>query len=233
MDLVSHPLFVSVLTICFLGVARSSNDDKVKCPCSEIRHIPLTKPPPKTCLETMFRYTCVDGYLRQVGTSNLIKCKRINGTPQWTPPALQCIPDPRRTTTHLPETTVTSFSTAPHTTLGESSISASVATETYGTLSTSPAVHTDMEFVSETSATDRTTSNSSNQNSNTTLTPHVLTYTDDKLDKTTTVVIVCIALVIICALIGVSYACYRRRSRNPPASVEEMTYMNTSADPAP
>ncbi|KAG7497640.1 hypothetical protein JOB18_041163 [Solea senegalensis] len=230
MDLVSHRLFVCVLTICFLGVAHSSNDDKVKCPCSEIRHIPLTKPPPKTCLETMFRYTCVDGYLRQVGTSNLIKCKRNNGTPQWTPPALQCIPDPRITTTHLPETTVASFSTAPHTTLGESSISASVAAETYGTLSTSPAVHTDIEFVSETRATDWTTSNSSNKNSNTTLTPHVLTYTDNKLVKTTTVVIVCIALVTF-ALLGVSYACYRRRSRNPPASEKEMTPMNPARAP--
>ncbi|KAG7497639.1 hypothetical protein JOB18_041163 [Solea senegalensis] len=166
MDLVSHRLFVCVLTICFLGVAHSSNDA-----------------------------------------------------------------DPRITTTHLPETTVASaFSTAPHTTLGESSISASVAAETYGTLSTSPAVHTDIEFVSETRATDWTTSNSSNKNSNTTLTPHVLTYTDNKLVKTTTVVIVCIALVTF-ALLGVSYACYRRRSRNPPASEKEMTPMNPARAP--
>nr|BAM36392.1 interleukin-15 receptor alpha chain [Oplegnathus fasciatus]BAN84545.1 interleukin-15 receptor subunit alpha [Oplegnathus fasciatus] len=108
MDL-GPPLFSAcVMMICLLGAARCSNVDKVNCPCSEIPQWPLTKPPADpTCSQNTFRYTCIEGYLRKVGTSNLIRCNQSNNVLHWSSPSLQCIPDPRRPTTQPPKTTET------------------------------------------------------------------------------------------------------------------------------
>ncbi|XP_054480312.1 interleukin-15 receptor subunit alpha isoform X3 [Anoplopoma fimbria] len=102
--------------VCLLGAALCSKD-KTICPCPEIKSLgPRTQPPPVTCfnISDTFRYKCIENYVRQVGTSNLIKCKQSdNGTRHWAPdkPSLNCIPDPNKTTTQPPSSTAT---TDPH-----------------------------------------------------------------------------------------------------------------------
>ncbi|KAM7366922.1 hypothetical protein PAMP_014857 [Pampus punctatissimus] len=118
--------------VCLLGAARFSTSDE--CPCPEIPTHPLTKPPPQNCyqINSTLRYDCIDGYVRKAGTSNLIKCKRnLHGAPEWTNCMLKCIPDPKRTTTQPPNTTVTTPSTSQQIEHSEqhSSVSASVTTK--------------------------------------------------------------------------------------------------------
>uniref|UniRef100_A0A3B3ZZ04 Sushi domain-containing protein n=1 Tax=Periophthalmus magnuspinnatus TaxID=409849 RepID=A0A3B3ZZ04_9GOBI len=57
------------------------------CPCADIPIPPhnLTKPPVWNCSNSnSFRYTCIDGYVRKVGTSNLIWCSNLLETNAWT-----------------------------------------------------------------------------------------------------------------------------------------------------
>ncbi|KAF0029464.1 hypothetical protein F2P81_018569 [Scophthalmus maximus] len=193
MALAPVTLRVCAMMVCLLGAARRSKGDEDGCRCPGIPQRPLTKPPPETCFNDTFRYTCMDGYVRKAGTSNLIKCSPINGTLQWTKPSLICKPDPLKTTTHQPMSTATP------------------------------------EFTRGRKASDQTTSTSPYQLVNrTTVNPSASGQTDHGLGKTTTGLIVCASLVIACALIGISYACYRRRSRNngPPATEEEKISMS-------
>ncbi|XP_019947765.1 interleukin-15 receptor subunit alpha isoform X2 [Paralichthys olivaceus] len=185
MDPRSLCLSLCAVIASLLAAARCSSVDKNNCSCAEIPQMPRTKPPPENCSDT-FRYTCEDGYVRKVGTSNLIKCWKNNSPPKWNKSTLQCIPDPRRTTTRPPMIPVTT--------------------------------------------TYRTTPDSSNQSpSNRTDNSHLSGHSDQRLGTTTTTLIVCASLVIACTLIGISYACYRRRSQNnyPLATDEEKMSMST------
>uniref|UniRef100_A0A8P4JZJ1 Sushi domain-containing protein n=1 Tax=Dicentrarchus labrax TaxID=13489 RepID=A0A8P4JZJ1_DICLA len=110
MDLGPPSVPVCVMMVCLLGAARFCSGVKSNCQCPEIPQHSLTEPPGRTCfnISDTFRYTCVTGYLRKVGTSNLIKCKQTDrGIVEWTTAKLQCIPDPKITTTKPPITTVT------------------------------------------------------------------------------------------------------------------------------
>ncbi|XP_031161977.1 interleukin-15 receptor subunit alpha isoform X7 [Sander lucioperca] len=95
--------------ICLLGAALCSNGDNITCPCPNIPSFDLTEPPLETCFQinSTFRYKCIGGYVRKVGTSTLIKCKVEDGSPKWSTPTLVCIADPKRTTTQPPKSTVT------------------------------------------------------------------------------------------------------------------------------
>ncbi|XP_075867568.1 interleukin-15 receptor subunit alpha isoform X2 [Nelusetta ayraudi] len=70
-------------------------DPTTSCDCLQIPPMNRTNPPPSRCsaIGGTFRYTCVVGYLRQAGTSNLIKCVRQDGVAKWSAPTLQCIPN--------------------------------------------------------------------------------------------------------------------------------------------
>uniref|UniRef100_UPI003AADD270 interleukin-15 receptor subunit alpha n=1 Tax=Centroberyx gerrardi TaxID=166262 RepID=UPI003AADD270 len=113
MDLGSISAFIT--TMCLLGVAPTGSDGvSCECPCPPPPRREQTRPPQaEKCCEQRgnFRYTCVPGYLRKAGTSNLIKCTQTTAGPQWSAPQLQCIPDPRISTT-TQTTTVTPSATA-------------------------------------------------------------------------------------------------------------------------
>ncbi|XP_039456692.1 interleukin-15 receptor subunit alpha isoform X6 [Oreochromis aureus] len=112
MALVSLAFSVCVMIVCWPQLSSSDNS----CPCPEIPKLNLTNLPQQGCFKIgdIFRYKCKDGYLRQVGTSNLIRCKDRGAGPQWSEPWLVCIRDPRITTTQPPKATraTTTASTA-------------------------------------------------------------------------------------------------------------------------
>ncbi|XP_023278757.1 interleukin-15 receptor subunit alpha isoform X3 [Seriola lalandi dorsalis] len=203
-------LFFSVcaMMLCLLGATRCSKGDN--CPCSDIPHLPLTKPPPETCQDT-FRYSCVDSYVRKVGTSNLIKCKQDKGALYWTKASLNCIPDPLRRTTQPPQSkgttnhtyilrgvhvtsTITPAPTSRQTTQSGSTSAPTQAPETSSAEWTSAAEHSPPS-----QALGRTAG-----------------------------LITCISLVIVFAVFGCGYSWYRRRSRNSflMGTAEETMSMN-------
>ncbi|XP_063357097.1 interleukin-15 receptor subunit alpha isoform X5 [Pelmatolapia mariae] len=136
MALVSLAFSVCVMIVCWPQLSSSDNS----CPCPEIPKLNLTNLPQQGCynptIRAHFRYKCKDGYLRKVGTSNLIKCEDSGTGLQWskTKPELVCIPDPRITTTQPAKatsatSTTTTTTTESHTDISSYSISTSAITE--------------------------------------------------------------------------------------------------------
>lgn len=74
-------------------IITSSPAEPTSCDCPEIPPWNRTKPPPRKCgvIGDTFRYTCVVGYRRKAGTSNLIKCLQEDGVAKWRRPNLDCI----------------------------------------------------------------------------------------------------------------------------------------------
>ncbi|XP_031161972.1 interleukin-15 receptor subunit alpha isoform X2 [Sander lucioperca] len=231
--------------ICLLGAALCSNGDNITCPCPNIPSFDLTEPPLETCFQinSTFRYKCIGGYVRKVGTSTLIKCKVEDGSPKWSTPTLVCIADPKRTTTQPPKSTVTKRNTdIPHDSTITTSVTASTYLQTSQSISTAASVtagdrteptssgaqawtnhsQAGTEGVTETKGTHRTTSTSTTTepSSNGTDSAHIH-------GSTTTAVIGCASLAFVLALIGISLYCYKRKSRNsiPPEPTEEQLHM--------
>uniref|UniRef100_A0A672GXB6 Sushi domain-containing protein n=1 Tax=Salarias fasciatus TaxID=181472 RepID=A0A672GXB6_SALFA len=98
MEPASPLLSAGFIMVCFLGAVRLSTGDESHCPCPKIPPWPLTEDPPEKChqISDTFRYTCLVGYVRKAGTSNLIKCELKNKVGQWQNSTLQCIDDPKR-----------------------------------------------------------------------------------------------------------------------------------------
>ncbi|XP_075932347.1 interleukin-15 receptor subunit alpha isoform X13 [Anarhichas minor] len=218
---------VCVLTICLLGTARCSND-KIHCLCPEVPKRHLTLLATDTCftINQTFRYKCKGGNVRKVGTSGLIKCmKTHNGPAHWVPSniSLVCIPDPNRNTTQPPESTATKA----HTDIPHDSTIATTVTDPSRTTTQPPesTATRKKQDVSKTKATHRTTATS------TTAKPSNNGAHDaHALPPAAHTVIGCASVVIVCALIGIGFYCYRRRSNSdePPQTPEESIPMNTS-----
>ncbi|XP_035531586.1 interleukin-15 receptor subunit alpha isoform X2 [Morone saxatilis] len=241
MDLGPPSVPVCVMMVCLLGAARFCSGVESNCQCPAIPQHSLTEPPGSTCLNInkTYRYKCVTGYVRKVGTSNLIRCQqKDDGLVKWTTANLQCIPDPKRTTTKPPITTVTMGNNdIPHdstitttvtvgtTTLQTTPIistSASVTAETHSAAPTSTTAHS-QGAVNETKATDGTTATSTTTKPlNSTINPQ----TSNLEPSSLAALIACVSLVIIIALIGTFYYKWRSKNNNRRYSVEEQTPMN-------
>lgn len=88
--------FLSFLLCAVVIAALPYGDPTNSCDCPQIPPLNRTNPPPSRChaIGETFRYTCVAGYLRKAGTSNLIKCVQEDGVAKWWAPKLQCISIP-------------------------------------------------------------------------------------------------------------------------------------------
>ncbi|XP_034528936.1 interleukin-15 receptor subunit alpha isoform X1 [Notolabrus celidotus] len=227
MDLVSLLLYsLCIVMICAPGPAQGSTGDQTRCPCPDIPTRPLTEPPNGTCL-TKFRYVCIHGYVRKAGTSNLIKCNGADGDSQgtWSTPSLECIPDPRITTTpQTPGQAETTASTSQQMT--QSMIpSTTEAAETNSTEPTSLVTdHSQAYFVTQTAGVKTTPIPTTTRSSdNSTADPLVW----NEQSHGTAAGVTCAALAIVCGVIGISFWCYRRKKSNiPPPTREEQTPMN-------
>ncbi|XP_017158369.1 interleukin-15 receptor subunit alpha isoform X4 [Poecilia reticulata] len=104
MDPDRFPTSVCVLMVCLLGTTRLSSVGHCACPEIPRRNFTL-QPEAGNCFNVSYRYryTCIPGYVRRAGTSNLIKCSNHL---QWTTTKvpLECIPHPD-STSHIPGTT--------------------------------------------------------------------------------------------------------------------------------
>ncbi|XP_068573117.1 interleukin-15 receptor subunit alpha isoform X18 [Cebidichthys violaceus] len=224
-----------VMTICLLGTARCSNDS---CPCPEVPRRHLTLPPTENCfkINQTFRYKCAGADPSRTTTQ----------PPESTATSKS---DPSRTTTQPPEstatkghtdiahdstiaTTVTAASSSPQMTQSLSP-SFSVSAEPDRPESTSSGLQAPSgrtqgrkeQGVRKTEATHRTTAPS------TTAEPSDNGASDaHALPPAARTAIGCASVVIVCALIGISFYCYRRRSNSdiPQQRTEEQIPMNPS-----
>lgn len=75
----------------FSVLVRVPPDESV-CPCPKIPLVNLTETPQTDCFHVgaRFRYACKAGYVREAGTSNLIRCVQRDERAEWTKPNLAC-----------------------------------------------------------------------------------------------------------------------------------------------
>ncbi|XP_056223609.1 interleukin-15 receptor subunit alpha isoform X3 [Seriola aureovittata] len=228
MDQGSLSFSVCAMMLCLLGATRCSKGDN--CPCSDIPHLPLTKPPPETCQNT-FRYSCVDSYVRKVGTSNLIKCKQDKGALYWTKASLNCIPDPLRRTTQPPQSKGTSESVNSRENIVSHTVDCVMrANRTYilrgvhvtSTITPAPTSRQTTQSGSTSAPTQAPETSSAEWTSAAEHSP------PSKALGRTAGLIACISLVIVFAVFGCGYSWYRRRSRNSfqMGTAEETMSMN-------
>ncbi|KAM9328836.1 uncharacterized protein KZ484_020193 isoform 4-T4 [Pholidichthys leucotaenia] len=87
-----------------LFVVLFTGGDEASCPCPAIPPKNLTKTPPKECFKitARYRYTCIEGYVRKAGTSDLTRCQQTtDGAAKWSISSLECIPTSTGTPTPM------------------------------------------------------------------------------------------------------------------------------------
>ncbi|XP_034081717.1 interleukin-15 receptor subunit alpha isoform X3 [Gymnodraco acuticeps] len=212
--------------LCLLGAAEVSSLENNTC-CPDIPEVNRTKRPEVPCfkINSTFRYTCIDGYVRKSGTSNLLKCKP-NGIIYTPSTTFECILDPKRTTAHPKSTATTSRSLQtsqsiqPSDTLRAEPTSSSTFNSPAPPGSSQGAV--DSMPGTKASTSHGTLSTTTEASDNGTIIPGMLSSTAPRL------VIGCVSLVIFCALVGISFFFYKRRSKNEiPQQTDEQIPMKT------
>ncbi|XP_034081716.1 interleukin-15 receptor subunit alpha isoform X2 [Gymnodraco acuticeps] len=230
--------------LCLLGAAEVSSLENNTC-CPDIPEVNRTKRPEVPCfkINSTFRYTCIDGYVRKSGTSNLLKCKP-NGIIYTPSTTFECILDPKRTTAH-PKSTATTGHThirIPHESTASSivtsrSLQTSQSIQPSDTLRAEPTSSStfnspappgssqgavDSMPGTKASTSHGTLSTTTEASDNGTIIPGMLSSTAPRL------VIGCVSLVIFCALVGISFFFYKRRSKNEiPQQTDEQIPMKT------
>ncbi|XP_007571705.1 interleukin-15 receptor subunit alpha isoform X1 [Poecilia formosa] len=221
---------VCVLMVCLLGTTRLSSVGHCACPEIPRRNFTL-QPEAGNCFNVSYRYryTCIPGYVRKAGTSNLIRCSNLL---QWTTTKfpLECIPHPDSTPPlppHIPDGS--SITTAPPNWPGTSTSHPTGRTTTETTSSAN------ME--QSTSGTENTTTVVSYETQNSTYSPsnhsienssmkdtHTETYT--AADAKTIGVTLSVVILLV-SMSGIIFVLYRRRKRQIPCrETEEMQPMN-------
>ncbi|KAM3588237.1 uncharacterized protein V6R79_024353 [Siganus canaliculatus] len=240
-------LFSRCVVMAFLIEAvHNSNSGQTSCSCPEIPSWNLTKPPLKNesfNVNFTFRYTCIDGYVRKAGTSNLTKCKLriINGAQDcywWMPPVrLQCIPDPKK---QLPSTMATAADTTSQQMTQSVSTSASQAAETGSTVTTSPGLqvpsnHSQAASTSQqmTQSVSTSASQAAETGSTVTISPglQVRSNHSQEFSGKTATAVALPSLVIICACIGILYYKSRNNRNNRRGTEEEIPMNSPSCGP--
>ncbi|XP_027899922.1 interleukin-15 receptor subunit alpha isoform X1 [Xiphophorus couchianus] len=222
---------VCVLMVCLLGTTRLSSVGQ--CACPEIPRRSLTLPPEgKNCFNVSdkYRYTCIPGYVRKAGTSNLIKC---NNHSQWTTTKfpLECIPHPDSTPTppHIPDgsSITTAATNRPGTSTshptGRSSTTETTSSANMEEQSTSETKSTTTVVSYKTRRSTYSPSNHSNGNSSMKET-HTETFT---AADTRTIAATLSVVILLVSMSGIIFVLHRRRKRPiPPQETEEMQPMN-------
>lgn len=220
MALVSLAFPVCVMIVCWPLLSSSDNS----CPCPEIPKLNLTNLPQQGCfkIDARFRYTCMDGYLRKAGTSNLIKCE--NPGAQWSKPSLVCIPDPRITTTQPPKaTSTTTATTESHTDISSYSVSTSAIT----TASTAQMMQNASTVLEQGTSTQTTTHEPVMETTGQTDTMNNATHSALEIDAgaTTAATVITVLLVTLCTA-GIVLLYQRRRREHTPVNQEELCTLN-------
>ncbi|XP_043963837.1 interleukin-15 receptor subunit alpha-like isoform X6 [Gambusia affinis] len=225
---------VCVLMVCLLGTTRLSSVGQCTCPEIPRRNFTL-QPEAENCFNVgyKYRYSCIPGYVRKAGTSNLITCSNDS---KWTTTRhpLVCIPHPDSTTPSLPHIpdglsittaapnrpeTSTSYSTGRSSTT-ETTSSANMKQSTSVTKSTTTVVSY------KTRSSTYSPSNHSNGNSSMKdIYAETYTAADAK-----TIAITLSAVILLASTSGIIFLLYRRRKRPiPPQETEEMQPINNSS----
>ncbi|XP_022070665.1 interleukin-15 receptor subunit alpha isoform X2 [Acanthochromis polyacanthus] len=191
MDPGSLSVSICIMMAFLLGAATLSSGDNTSCLCPRIPSWKLSEPPEQGCyqIEEHYRYQCVEGYTRKVGTSSLTRCRPDeHGDLHWTTPSLQCIPDPNRPiTTPTPPTPppITTATTTPTSRQTTWNTSVSVS-EDRGTHSVEPTTHGKVDSVTQTQGIQKFTVSPINANRSSTTSPGVHKATPTRLQTTVT-----------------------------------------------
>ncbi|KAM9328664.1 uncharacterized protein KZ484_020060 isoform 3-T3 [Pholidichthys leucotaenia] len=221
-----------------LFVVLFTGGDEASCPCPAIPPKNLTKTPPKECfkINAKYRYSCIEGYVRRVGTSGLTRCQQTtDGAAKWSISSLECIRDPKlppiiitTTTTTIRTTTkepVKSDSTIPQLTSikkPETSDPKLPPVITTTTTTTKEPVKSDSTIPQLTSIKKPETTRASRPTAQANVTAA------NGSSNATTVAVTTVSLVLVCLALVVGILLYRRMSRKsiPLQTEEEMRAMN-------
>ncbi|KAM9328665.1 uncharacterized protein KZ484_020060 isoform 4-T4 [Pholidichthys leucotaenia] len=205
-----------------LFVVLFTGGDEASCPCPAIPPKNLTKTPPKECfkINAKYRYSCIEGYVRRVGTSGLTRCQQTtDGAAKWSISSLECIRDPK-----LPPIIITTTTTTIRTTTKEPVKSDSTIPQ----LTSIKKPETSDPKLPPVITTTTTTTKEPVKSDSTIPQLTSIKKPETRSSNATTVAVTTVSLVLVCLALVVGILLYRRMSRKsiPLQTEEEMRAMN-------